>query len=324
MSGESGSGKVRLPSYDELPVTEGAPPLSSWGLWGERDELGTLNLLTPERVAAAARLARTGKRFGLNWSMELPDPPLFFRQKTEHGVLNKRPFVNDDLYTTLNPQSSSHWDGFTHYGSQEHQCFFMGVQPEEITGKPGTRNGIQAWAERGMAGRGVLLDYRRWADENGIDYSPGDREAITVAGLLEVATEQGISFQPGDILIVRTGFTRWYLSLSEDERAALAKGPHTFAGVAQGHETLRFLWDNHFAAVAGDAPSFEAWPPTPGMQALHPTILPLWGMPIGEMFDLEALAADCAEDGVYEFFVTVAPLNKLGGVATPSNTLAIK
>jgi hypothetical protein len=57
---------------------------------------------------------------------------------------------------------------------------------------------------------------------------------------------------------------------------------------------------------------------------MHETILGLWGMPIGEMFYLEALAADCAEDGVYEFFLTSAPLNKLGGVASPPNALAIK
>ena len=321
---QTGREPSRLPTYDELPVTPGNPPLCAWGLWGERDELGMLNLLTPERVARAARLARSGRRFGLSWSMELPEPPLFFRQRSEHAVLNKRPFVNDDFYTALNPQSSSHWDGFTHYGNAEHQCFFMGVQPAEITGHPGTRNSIHVWAERGIAGRGVLIDYRRWAEANGITYSPGEHEAITVAGLLAAAGDQGVQFETGDILLVRTGFTAWYESLTAEARAALAKGPHTFAGVAQGHETLRFLWDNHFAAVGGDAPSFEAWPPTPGMQALHPTLLPLWGMPIGEMFNLEALAADCARDGVYEFLLTSEPLNKLGGVATPANALAIK
>ena len=57
---------------------------------------------------------------------------------------------------------------------------------------------------------------------------------------------------------------------------------------------------------------------------MHETILALWGLPIGEMFDLEALADDCARDGFYEFFFTSAPLNKLGGVASPPNALAIK
>ncbi len=65
-----------LPSYDELPVKEGAPPRSAWGLWGDDDELGCLNLLTPERVAAAAELVRKGAVFPLNLRIDRPDPPL--------------------------------------------------------------------------------------------------------------------------------------------------------------------------------------------------------------------------------------------------------
>ena len=53
-------------------------------------------------------------------------------------------------------------------------------------------------------------------------------------------------------------------------------------------------------------------------------IIGLWGMPIGEMFQLDELAAACATDGRYEFFLTSAPLNKRGGVASPPNALAIK
>ena len=84
-----------LPLFDELPVTPGAPPRSAWGLWGKDDELGTLNLLTPERVAAGARLVRTGKRFALNWQLELPSPPLFRREALQHTIKRRRPFVNN-------------------------------------------------------------------------------------------------------------------------------------------------------------------------------------------------------------------------------------
>jgi hypothetical protein len=94
--------------------------------------------------------------------------------------------------------------------------------------------------------------------------------------------------------------------------------------LAQSEDTLRFLWDRHFAAVASDNTSVEVWPPDTTFGFLHRTLIPLFGMPLGEMFNLEPLAADCAADGVREFFFTSAPLNKLGGVASPPNALAIK
>ncbi len=313
-----------LPRFDELPVTPGAPDHSAWGLWGPDDELGTLNLLTPERIAAAARLIQTGKCFALNWSLELPSPPLFGREALQHTIKQRRPLVNDDVYHNYNPQSSSQWDGLTHYGNMTAQRFYNGVTQAQITGGPDTRNGIQVWARRGIAGRGILLDYQRWAAAQGITYSPGERHEITVEALQAVAQAQGTQFLPGDILLVRSGWIAWYTSLSQPEREALAAPPHTAVGLAQGEATLRFLWDQHFAAVAGDALAFEAYPAHPQHGFMHETLLALWGMPIGELFDLEALAEDCAADGRYAGFFTSAPLNTLGGVASPPNALFIK
>ncbi|HEX6777433.1 MAG TPA: cyclase family protein [Ktedonobacterales bacterium] len=313
-----------LPQFDELPVTPGAPPRSAWGLWGKDDELGTLNLLTPERVAAAAQLVQTGKRFALNWQLELPSPPLFGRETLQHSIKRRRPFVNDDVYLAYNPQSSSQWDGFTHYGNATYQGFYNGVTEAQVTGGPDTRNGMQVWARRGIAGRAVLLDYQRWASSHGIVYSPGERHEITPAALRETARAQRVQFQPGDILLVYSGWIAWYLSLAQQERIALATPPHTAVGLAQGEQTLRFLWDEHFAAVAGDTIAFEAYPAHPEHGFMHETLLALWGMPIGELFDLEALAEDCAADGIYEGFFTSAPLNTLGGVASPPNALVLK
>jgi hypothetical protein len=65
----------RLPNYSELPVRAGAPAGSSWGLWGDDDVFGTLNLATPERAARGAALVRRGAVFNLNLELELPSPP---------------------------------------------------------------------------------------------------------------------------------------------------------------------------------------------------------------------------------------------------------
>ena len=316
-------GDSGLPNFDQLRVRADAPSRSAWGLWGDNDQLGTLNLLTPERVVRAAGLVRKGRTFGLNWDLELPSPPLWGREALRHTIKGRETFGRDDLYDNFNTQTSSQWDGLTHVGSARHGGFYNGVTKEMAHGGPGTRNGIQVWARRGIAGRGVLIDYRRWAEDRGISYSPGDRHEIRVEDLRAAAEAQGVRVEAGDILLVRSGWISWYLGLDAGARTALAGAPITAVGLAQGDETLRYLWDNHFAAVAGDTVAFEAFPAAPE-QGMHETILALWGLPIGELFNLEALAEDCVRDGVYQFFFTSAPLNKLGGVASPPNALAIK
>ncbi len=313
----------RLPSYDELPLKPEYPPHSAWGLFGDDDQIGTLNLLTPERVAAAARLVQTGQVFALNWALELPHPPLFARQELQHTINRRRHNVHDDLYDNFNTQSSSQWDGLTHYGHRTHG-FYNGVTEADVTGKEGTRNGIEHWARRGIAGRGVLLDFPRFAAQHGLTFAPGEHCLITAEQLQAAAAWQGVQFQAGDILLLRTGWVGWYETLNGEQRAALAQpGGLIVAGLEQSDNSLRFLWDHHFAAIACDNPPFEAYPP-PETGMMHETIIGLWGMPIGEMFQLDALAAACAADQRFEFFVTSAPLNKLGGVASPPNALALR
>ncbi len=318
-----------LPTYDELPIDPAMPPRSAWGLFGSDDQIGTLNLLTPERVLAAARLVSSGEIFALNWDLELPDPPLFGRPALKHTIHRRRQNVFDDIYDDFNTQSSTQWDGLRHYGHPEHG-FYNGVTEEEIAEDDNPINGIAIWARRGIAGRGVLIDFARYAEATGLRYSAGERYAIKPAELEAAAAWQGTRFVAGDILILRTGWIRWYNSLSLDERHQLAQpGNFNAAGLEQGEDSLRFLWNHHFAAIAGDAPSFEVWPPAgsePGKRGkmMHETIIGLWGMPIGEMFDLDRLAAACAADRRYEFLLTSAPLNKKGGVASPPNAIAIR
>lgn len=314
----------RLPAFDELPVNPNHPPRSAWGLFGDDDQIGTLNLLTPERVVAAAQLVRRGQVFALNWKLELPDPPLFNRQALRHTIHRRRHNVHDDVYDNFNTQSSSQWDGLTHYGHREHG-FYNGVTEADVTGREGTRNGIEHWARRGIAGRGVLVDFARFAAREGIPFAPNERHTITAEELGAAAKSQDVRFQTGDILLVRTGWVGWYESLNEAERIALAQpGALTVAGFEPSEDSLRFLWDNHFAAIGCDNPPFEAYPPDPDFGMMHETIIGLFGMPMGEMFQLDALAEACAEDGRHEFFFTSAPLNKLGGVASPPNALAIR
>ena len=322
----------KLPSYAELPVKEGAPPGSSWGVWGDNDVFGCLNLLTPERVREAAALVRTGSTFPLNWDMGLPDPPLFGRAAFEHKVEWLANEVgHDDELSGWNTQSSSQWDGFRHIRSAIHG-FYGGVADED--------HGIHHWARRGLAGRAVLLDVGRWRESQGraLDLSASD--PIEPGDLTATAAAQGVEIRTGDVLLMRTGWINWYSQLGADARKNLATDLKT-PGLRPCRETVELLWDLHIAAVAGDNPALEVWPPgalaTPEtFEAIrtdpertyelfaHFAILPMLGLPIGEMWNLDPLAEDCDRDGVYEGFFTSSPLNLAAGVASPPNAMVVK
>ena len=107
-----------LPPFSSLPLDPDGPPGNAWGLFGPEDELGMLNLLTPDVVAAAAREIQSGVRISLDLSLDQPPFPSFDRAPFKHEIRRRgadgRP-VNDDILT-FNTQSSTQWDGFRHYG----------------------------------------------------------------------------------------------------------------------------------------------------------------------------------------------------------------
>lgn len=169
-------------------------------------------------------------------------------------------------------------------------------------------------ANNDIVGRGVLIDYWTYAQENQKTYDPNTTHPITLSELLACAKSQGTQFQYGDILIVRTGWIDNYGKLDQQGRAAIAgKGTfdHYFVGVEVSEEMVDFLHDNYFAAVAADSPAFESWP-TPYDWNHHLYLLPRWGCPIGEMWDLEKLADTCKKYGRYHFLFVSSPSNVPG------------
>jgi kynurenine formamidase len=316
-----------LPDYDELPIHPDKPPRSSWGVWGDDDQIGAINLLTADRVLAGIGCARRGAVFPLNWDLEMPDPPFYGRGPLRHTVIDQGD-GQDDFYDNFYPQQSSQWDGLSHVGHSAYG-YYNGRSPADFTGRPGAKNGVEHWARRGIVGRGVLLDAERWFAAQGRPLDPAETFDITADHLRSIAAAQGTRLQQGDILMVRTGWMTWYQGLDTAARREVARlavaqtmrGP----GLEASEDTCRFLWNSHVAAAATDTSTFESWPHrfVPG-EYLHMDVLALLGIPIGEMWFLDDLAADCANDGVHEFLFTSAPLNKTGGIASPPNALAIK
>jgi len=284
--------------------------------------LGTMNLLTQERAVAASKLIHSGKLFPLNWVMENID--LFGRGGFEHEIKELQPdCAFDDVYNNWNTQSSSQWDGLGHVCNRHKPGFFYNNVKAEKVRSGNEKLGIHHLARKGIAGRAVLLDFRRWAVKNGIEYDSLSRYEISVQDLDKVSKVQGVTFKEGDILLVRSGFTEAYTNASDEVRASLA-GNATACGVKSCDESLEWIWNHHFSTVGCDMAAFEAWPPTGGRESsMHSIFLGGWGMPIGELFDLEGVAEEAAKTGVYEFFFTSAPLNKKGGIASPPNAICI-
>lgn len=120
--------------------------------------------------------------------------------------------------------------------------------------------------------------------------------------------------QYGDILLIRSGWIDTYNQMDLTQRTDLGNIPATkctFVGIEQTEEMIDFLHDNYFSAVGGDAPAFEAWPTDKGWFH-HQNLLSLWGVPIGEMLDLEKLAQLCKAKKQYSFFFSSSPANVPG------------
>ncbi|KAF1973094.1 putative cyclase [Bimuria novae-zelandiae CBS 107.79] len=308
------------PQFSELPLDPSHPPHSAWGLWGREDELGTLNHLTPVRVAAAAKEVKAGARFGLNWALEQMDYTGGFRETIKHEIFQPTENMNDDRIT-FNTQTRTQWDALRHWGFDDGR-FYNGFTQKEIVENKSSGMGIQAWAKRGLVGRGVLIDFVSYAARNNIQYDPLDFYAVSLPIVKQIAKECSYDFQAGDIILLRTGFTTAFENTSlEMKKAVMARTPFKYPGMESTLEVLGWLWDTQIAAVAGDCPGFEAWPPTE--HALQQVLLAGFGLPIGEMFALDELAAECEKQQRWTFMFTSEPLNVKGGVASPPNALAI-
>ena len=302
-----------MPAYRDLPIDPGRPPHSSWGVFGDDDQLGTLNFLTPERVRRAISLVRRGDVFPLNWDIEKPAPPLFDRQPLQHTIFQLGEGT-DDRYDAFYPQASTQWDALCHIGHPVHG-FYNGCKREEITGVAGSRNGIDNVARRGVVGRFVLADIDRRRRDAGNPLRPTQSDAITVEEVETTLDAQGVALEAGDILLLRYGWISWWSRATQTEREALhvqlpdrsyLDGPRvlmdeipSFPGLDRSERTAEWMWDHRIAAVAADSPSLEVMPFDMSSPDgfLHYRLLSLLGMTIGEFWFLDDLAADCADDG---------------------------
>jgi len=335
----------KLPDFDSLPPVKDMPQGCAWGVFdkdGKKDHLGCLNLLTPSVVQEAYKEARDGISISLNWPIGALKTPFFGRQGLNHNVISFHSSMGVhgfDDEVAFNTQCSSQWDSLVHFAHQPTGLNYNGVltQTEDLVQSYGSVDiekvipTLNHWHDRGgLVGRGVLLDYRAYAQAKGIKYDCFDTHAISTQDLEDIAVHQGTTLKLGDILIVRTGYTEDLGAANGEEQGKLL-GTGRSAGIAGNVDSARWFWNHHFAAVAGDAIGFECIPSkredgTDGTMAelvLHQYFLSLFGLNIGELWDLKALGEHCKAAGRYEFLLTSVPLNVAGLVGSPPNALAL-
>lgn len=318
----------RLENLSRADIDKKFEELKNWGKWGADDELGVLNYITPGDIVDAARLVRKGKvfRLGLNLDEQGPQRGLFGgRWNPLHHMLatgtdavaGKHDEVPGlryaDDFINLPTQCATQWDALAHvfHGEQ----MWNGYDARLVDSQGAHQNGIEHFAAK-MVGRGVLLDVARF---NGEDCLP-DGYAIDSAELDATAEKQGVEVRRGDFVVVRTG-------QMEDRLAAGEWGGYA-GGDAPGlsFETLDWLQGKQIAAICSDTWGIEVRPNEgPGLcQPWHEVTIPGIGIVHGEIMYVKDLADDCAEDGVYEFFMVAPPLVITRGTGSPINPNAIK
>jgi kynurenine formamidase len=310
-------------------IAEAAAKYSNWGRWGEDDVLGTLNFLDPAKRREGAALVRQGISFSLSQRFEAAGPQKGWRRRVNpvhtmldtgtDAALGNQGFPHgiggaDDMIT-MPLQCSTQWDGLGHIFDRGRA--WNGRHAEQVVTSEGDLvTGIEHMAPH-VAGRGVLLDAGRVLGAP--DGELPDGFAITEDHLEATISAHGVTVGRGDIVLVRTG------RLARARRAGwgeYAGGPSP--GLSFG--TAGWLHRTEIAAIATDTWGVEVRPNEfdGAFQPLHQVAIPNMGLLLGEMWDLDALAAHCAEDGVYEFWLTAAPLPITGAVGSPVNPVAVK
>jgi kynurenine formamidase len=296
--------------------------LSNWGRWGSDDEIGTLNLVTPEKRVQASRLVRTGKVFDLGMPFDKygPWPPGGPRINPVHTMTflpSDTPDAADGMISTddmliTGLQSATQWDSLAHVGYDG--LFYNNVPASAVNNILGATRNSFAQAGQNLISRGVLLDIARL---HGIDRLP-DSYAISASDLAAAEQRQGVHVGSGDILLLRTGWYQWFAEGDRDRFMGNEAGP--------GLDTCRWLHEREVAALAVDNWACEVWPsPIAGASVpFHQVAIRDMGLTLGEMFDLEALAADSARDGIWEFLFCAPGLKVTGSVGSPVTPMALK
>ncbi|GGZ35159.1 cyclase family protein [Streptomyces poonensis] len=323
---------MSLPTYQQLTERTDAAAGSSWYLFTDLPERGMANFAGPEGVLRAAESIVEGHAVNLDYALDAFDPPMSkARGIPRHSITAKHEQARDDVLDGFHLQATTQIDGLRHRRASGHG-FYNGVPDHEITPR-GPRLGVQLWAETPLAGRGLLIDVDGLLRDRGTPLAHADGPALTTELLDEALDAQGCRVEPGDLVMVHTGWAEWYLTADPGERAA-TRAARRATGFAQSRAFAAWCWDHRIALMATDTFAVEVLPVLPDSDfrdsapeddgMMHQELIAKLGLPLGELWNLTALAAACRADGRWTSLVTVKPLNLTGGVGSPANAVALR
>jgi len=318
------------PTRAQLKARPGRLAGTSWDLFS------SLSAGTPEKISEAKRIqaatsVRLGEIFGLDYPIDAFSPGMSkTRGAPEHHIFGNHPAHRDDYLDSFYLQGSSQIDGLRHRRSDE-VGFYNGVPDEQII--PGTSElGIQYWSEKPIVTRGLLIDLDGFtqAQGRGLDHKAG--EQIPLSLLLNAIDHQGICVEQGDVLMVHTGWSEWFLALSPEGKS-WQRDHGRATGLVQSEQVLDWAWDSGLSVLAADNFAVECLPPVAdspfitsapndhGM--MHQEFLAKLGLPLGELWRLGPLAQRMRQLQRWDCLLTIKPLNVVGGTGSPANATAV-
>jgi kynurenine formamidase len=348
--------------HADLPLATPSPWLEHWGDFGPDDQLGRLNLLTDEKVRQAAAEVRAGRRFCLSLPLDYPgEAKLNARRhppRLRPTELNGDPFMNHALthvdarntdvvcddQVTLSLQYSTQWDSFAHVGSYfdadgdgiAEQVYYNGFRAHEHVLGPGdakleqvagdgagshaTALGIETFAVHAIQGRGVLADLHA--------HLGNERTLVGYEQLAQILKTDGVEVEPGDMLLLHTGYAELVLGMNRKPDPAVLHGA---GAVLDGRDPKLRQWitDTRVAALCADNYAVEAYPAreTTGPEnrpalPLHEHCLFKLGVPLGELWWLGDLAQWLRANKRSRFLLTAPPLRLPGAVGSPVTPVA--
>jgi kynurenine formamidase len=285
------------------------PALSNWGRWGQGDQIGTLNFMTPRTRLAAAALIRTGRVVPFAREMSSTTPNLrdvTYRMKKYFDPLPEEAGCIDEIGMTYHGFAVTHVDALCHIFTPEgRQGMYNGYPTEDVMPDGARRLGIERQGEVGIVGRGVLLDV---AEVRGGPLEIGS--AIWPDDLAAAERLHDVAVGEADVVFVRNG---------GGARNTYQRGTGLHASC------LPWLRERRVSVLSSDSATCTRRFPAShgGPNPMHTVLIPYLGMPILDNTDLDALARACAEEGRWAFFVSVAPWRFKGATSSPVNPLAI-
>jgi kynurenine formamidase len=323
------------------------PEGSNWGDFGPDDQLGRLNLITPERRLAAIREVQDGVAFALSLPLDFPGgepedaprraPRLFSNALRGHAMCNF-PLTETDICcddsVTLCLQYSTQWDALVHWGRMfdvdgsgvPQPVYYNGfragadiVPGEGGCGPHADRLGIENMATTGVQGRGVLVNLVK-------EYGTG-RTLIGYDSLMRAIETQRIEVREGDMLVLYTGYCDSVMAMNRHPDEELLS--HTGAALKGSDDRLLDWIDTSgISALIADNQAVEGFDPElkatgdNGLLPLHDRCLFKLGIHLGELWWLRDLAAHLDKAGRHAFLLTAPPLRLPGAAGSPVTPVA--